>query len=628
MVLLNIVHEDFVEFVAQFLCSNHEYKLDARSNFVFRWNSLSLVLHFAVKSEDKFCSHSEISTMFSALQSKAASVLERAYGVSDLSITWEWPQQAEHGDIATPIAMQLARQLKVSPKLIAEQLAKGLLEDTSVERTEVAGPGYVNVWLRPSALLSELHATRRSCSPAPTREGEPPVIIEYSQPNIAKPLGIHHIMSTVIGQAIANIHAHLGAPTLRVNHIGDWGTQFGKLAVALEKWGSKPVKECSIDELLKLYVKFHEEAEKDPSLEDLGRDAFRRIEQGDERLRAFWQDVVDITMRAMQKLYERLHVHIEHAHGEAMYEDMMPPILKEGLKKKVFKQGEKGAIVVEFPEETKLPTAVVQKGDSSSIYMTRDFAQIRYRIDRWNPSAIYYVVDVAQSLHFQQLFATVRMLQWDLPHLEHLVIGRMRFTDRKMSTRKGNILKLEEVLDEGVKRASALIKERGDAIQTDDPKALAEMMGTGAVVYCMISQNRLSDLVFDWDRMLAFEGNSAPYLQYTYARARSVLRKAGNDVDPVLPQDAMHLEKSERSLVAMLIRFPAVLEEACTAHLPHILANYLHQLCQSFNTFYSSVPILQASGSERALRLSMTDLAASVLQCGAELLTLRVPDRM
>lgn len=555
-------------------------------------------------------------------------VLQKKYYFTKEYVLWQRPESREHGDISTAIALRIAKKMSISPQEVAEYLKNELSKLSTVERIDVMGAGYVNVWFTPEALLAQLSETREACTARVKRKEEAPVIVEYSQPNIAKPLGIHHIMSTIIGQAIANLYEHLGHHTIRVNHIGDWGTQFGKLAVAVERWGCKPVKECSIDELLALYVKFHEEAEKDTSLEDAGRAAFRKLEQGDRVLRQFWRDVVEITMKAMDHLYERLHVHIEYPHGESMYEDMMAPILEEGLQKKVFREGEKGAIVVEFPPEMNLPTAVVQKADSATIYMTRDFAQIRYRIDRWHPQAIYYVVDVAQSLHFQQLFATVCLLEWDLPHLEHLVIGRMRFKDRKMSTRKGNILKLEDVLDEAVERARVVIAEHEGKIQTDDRDGLAEMMGVGAVVYGVLSQNRKMDMVFDWEKMLSFDGNSAPYLQYTHARACSVLRKAENFAHDEFPGGVFSLNHTERALIGTLLQFAPVLEEARASHMPHKIAQYLFALCQDFNAFYNSESILQAQEPVRSLRLALTSSTASVLKKGAELLTLRVPDRM
>lgn len=566
--------------------------------------------------------------MFETLKSKAEKIICTEYGVTDVTVVWERPAQADFGDVATPIAMQLAKSLKKNPKVIAQTLVEKLGKDASVEKAEVAGPGYVNVWLKPEALLQELKRTREACT-AKVVKKEAPVVIDYSAPNIAKPLGIHHILSTVIGQVINNFYRHAGTPVVAVNHIGDWGTQFGKLAVAFEKWGTKKsIDACTVEDLLALYVRFHDEAEKDPSLEEKGQDAFRRLEQGDANLRTFWESVVAITLRELGVLYVRLHVQFDHTQGESFYEDKMKPIIEEGKKKKVFVAGEKGALVVQYPEEKNLPPAIVVKGDGATIYMTRDLATARYRMDTWKPQSILYVVDVAQALYFRQLFTAVEMLGWKPPHLEHVQFGRMRFADKNMSTRKGNILRLEEVLDEAVKRAGDLINSRGDSIQTDNPAELAEMMGVGAVVYGILSQNRISELVFDWDRMLSFDGNSAPYLQYTHARARSVLRKAAVDDATEFPRNIADLSASERALVGGLLRFPEALEEARRSHLPHILTHYLYQLCQSFNAFYNNDPILQAEPPLKELRLALTALTATVLKCGAELLTLRVPDRM
>ncbi|OGJ59760.1 arginine--tRNA ligase [Candidatus Peribacteria bacterium RIFCSPHIGHO2_01_FULL_55_13] len=565
--------------------------------------------------------------MFESLQSKAQEIIRAEYGIQNVNISWERPQQASFGDIATPVAMQLAKELKKNPKEIASTLAEKLQKDSSVEKAEVAGPGYVNVWLKPQALIDELKHTREACTAKVIKRGAP-VVIDYSAPNIAKPLGIHHILSTVIGQVLGNLYRHSGTAVVGVNHVGDWGTQFGKLAVAYELWGmGKPMEKCTVEDLLALYVKFHEEAEKDASLEERGQVAFKRLEEGDQELRAFWEKVVAITLKELGVLYARLHVTFDHTHGESFYEEKMEPVIAEGKKKKVFLPGEKGALVVQYPEESGLPPAIVLKADGATIYMTRDLATVRYRLDTWKPQAVLYVVDVAQALYFRQLFAAVEQLGWNPPKLEHVQFGRMRFADKNMSTRKGNILRLEEVLDEAVKRAGELIESRGESIQSDDTVALAEMMGVGAVVYGILSQNRQSDLVFDWDRMLSFEGNSAPYLQYTHARARSVLRKADAS-DVALPAAVATLTEGERSLVGTLLRFPEVLEEALSGHLPHVLTHYLYQLCQAFNAFYNSEPILQAEKSQKSLRLALTSLTAAVLKCGAELLTLRVPDRM
>jgi len=566
-------------------------------------------------------------TVFKSLTSAAISEVQNEYGIDDVSINWRRPQDKSHGDISTAIALQLAKEVGKSPRDIAEKICTALGKDESVDRCEVAGAGYVNIWLKPNALISELINTEQSCSKTPKRD-EDPIVIEYSGPNIAKPLGIHHVLSTVIGQAVSNLHTHLGYNVITVNHFGDWGTQFGKLSVAFDKWAEKELSDHSIDDLLALYVRFHEEAEKDSSLDDVAREAFCKLEKGEKEITDFWKTVVEISLKAINELYDRLHVEIEYPHSESMYQDLMEPILKEGLKKNVFVEGDKGAVVVEFEEETGLSTAVVQKGDSATIYLTRDLAQIRYRIDTWHPKEINYVVDVAQSLHFKQLFKTVEMLGWELPNLDHILFGRMRFKDVEMSTRKGNILRLEQVLNEAVDRAGEKIKTHGDSIKTDNSDDLAEMMGVGSVVYGVLSQNRKMDMMFDWDKFLSFEGNSAPYLQYTHARTCSILRKSETDNIhfPNLTDET--LETKERVLVGTLLQFSSALQDACDSKMPHVLANYLYQLCQDYNAFYNDLPILKAEGAMRDVRLALTSLTASVLKAGAKILTIRVPERM
>ena len=557
------------------------------------------------------------------LQGPAEKILKEKFGLST-TVHFDVNFEDGRGDLATSAALQLAKKVGSSPRAIAEILVSALRDTQGVEKVEVAGAGFVNVTLTTDAIIAGLKSVRTASVPMKKRKSKP-IVVDYSAPNIAKPLGIHHILSTVIGQSIVNLYKHRGFETVSVNHIGDWGTQFGKLAVAYEQWGTKPIEEHSIDELLSLYVRFHDELEKNAGLEDLGRSAFAALEKGDKKLRSFWKAVVDITMRSMDDLYTRLSVRFDRTMGESFYELLMSPIIEEGKRKGVLQEGKEGALIVNFAEELKMPPAIAVKADGSTIYLTRDLATIRYRIDEWHPEAILYVVDVAQQLHFQQLFETVRLLGWDLPHLEHVIFGRMRFADKSMSTRKGNILKLDDVLDEAVKRASAIIAERGAKIQTDDPKELAEMMGVGAVVYGVLSQNRRMDMVFDWDKMLSFEGNSAPYLQYTYARARSVLRKSGSEGADVR---VTVLTAKERHLLKLLFLFGDTVEAARREHLPHTLTTYLYELCQAFNSFYASDEILSTEGVTRDFRLYLTACTAEILKIGASILTLRVPERM
>jgi arginyl-tRNA synthetase len=564
--------------------------------------------------------------MHTSLSSAAAKILTTLGASADASVVWERPQEAAHGDLATAACLRLAKQLGRSPRELAEALAEGLRSHVAVDQAEVAGPGYVNLRLTPAYLLHCLAEVREAVQPTPVRSGEAPVIVEYSQPNIAKPLGIHHILGTVIGQALSNLYEHAGYPVIRWNYLGDWGTQFGKLAVAFERFGEGRVaRDCTLDELLDLYVRFHQEAEGDATLEDAGREAFRRLEAGDPQLRQFWTEVVAVTKASLAGIYARLSVHFDTDAGESFYEDKMQPIIDEGKRRGVFKVGEGGSLIVTFPEDSKLPPYLILKGDGATLYSTRDLAQMAYRMAHHAPQAIYILTDVAQKLHFEQLVATCQQLGWELPAFENVLFGRMRFADRAMSTRKGNILKLEHVLDEAVERARDVIDARGEAIQTDDPATLAEQIGVGALTFGILSQNRKMDLVFDWEKFLSFDGCSAPYVQYTYARTRSVLRKAG-----AVPTEVTSVELSahDRALLLTLLELPTALQEAREQRLPHRLAQYVFALCQAYNAAYNADQILSAPPAERALRLTLTLFTADVLRCCATLLTLKLPERM
>lgn len=552
-------------------------------------------------------------------------ILKKKFDVST-SVSFDIPRESGRGDLTSNIALQLAKQVGKNPRDIAQTVIDGLGKIKGVKSMEVAGPGYINIHLESDQLVALLPDIMKDAKPKTVRSKEKPVVVDYSAPNIAKPLGIHHILSTVIGQVVVNLFKHQGYPTVSINHIGDWGTQFGKLAVAHKKWGTKDISRYSIDELLDLYVKFHDEVEANPALDDEARDAFTLLENGDKDMRHFWKQVVTITMESIETLYAQLGVSFDHTHGESFYEDKMEPIIAEGKKKKIFKEGNEGALIAEFPEETKWPPAVILKGDGSTLYTTRDLATMKYRIETWHPSELLYVVDVAQSLYFQQLFAIVEQLGWELPHVEHVVFGRMRFADRSMSTRKGNILKLEDVLAEAVERADKLIAEKESEVVGEEKKELAKMIGLGSVVYGVLSQNRKMDMVFDWSKVLSFEGNSAPYVQYTHARAMSVLRKADQKMGKISYKG--ELTEKERALIHLLLQFSDTVESARADRMPHKLCTYLYELCQAFNGFYNSEPILKADDDLRDFRLALTLTTASLIKTGAEILTLRVPDRM
>jgi len=565
-------------------------------------------------------------TISAALQNMFEQHINTMYSfdLEPASIEFSRPQHVQHGDLTTPIALQLSKQLGKSPRDIATELLPVVQQCALVEKCEIAGAGYINMWLAPCALMEELENTIRSASPQNIRD-EAPVIIEYSQPNIAKPLGIHHILSTVIGQSLVNLHKHLGYNTIAINHLGDWGTQFGKLAVALQTWGDMDdLEHYTLDTYLDLYVRFHEEVEDNPELEDQARAVFKQLEDGDNQLRNFWQTVVDTTMQEVGDIYKRLNVAFDHVHGESFYEDKMQPIIKEGSEKGVFSEGERGAIIAQFDDEN-TPPAVIVKSDGATLYHTRDLATIDYRVNTWHPKAIYYVVDMAQELYFRQLFDIVDQLKWDLPTLEHVSMGRMRFADKSMSTRKGNIVRLNEVLDLAEKKAAEAIKAHGDAVHTTKPEELAVQIGIGSLIYGTLSQNRKQGMVFDWDRMLSFEGNSAPYIQYSFARTQSILRKAELEA---VATDITALEADDRSLILTLLDLPNALQGALEALSPHILANYLYKLCQQFNTFYNNSPILKAAKELQQLRLYLTKLTGDVITCLSQILLVPLPASM
>lgn len=572
------------------------------------------------------------------LKNKVADILFRAVKtafpkVELEEVKIEYPKEESHGDYASSIALQLSKILNIPPRDLAENLVRNIPENDLIERVEIAGPGFINFFIKNSYYIENIKNVLEN----PDTYGKSEVgkgrtiIVEYSQPNIAKPLGIHHLLSTIIGQSTYNIFKNLGFNTIGINYIGDWGTQFGKLICAYKKWGNKEdIEKNPIDELLKLYVRFHNEAEQNPKLEDEGRKEFKDFENGDKENRKLWEWFVKESLKEINKTYDLLGgIHFDYVQGESFYEDKMDAILAEGKKKKVFVKGEEGALVIHY-EGTDIPTVPIQKKDGATLYITRDFAALKYRIDTWKPEKILYVVDTAQSLHFKQLLAGATKLGWYHGEAEHVPFGRMQFKDAKMSTRKGNIILLDEVLKEAVERAEKIIAEKSPELK--DRKHVAKVIGIGAVKYNVLSQNRATNIVFDWDKMLSLDGNSAPYLQYSYARASSILRKASaiQEVDiGDLREDKAKSEEKIRALIALFPKYGEYLNMAAKEYRPNILSNYLFELAQKFNTFYNSVPVIKVADlSERKYRLDIVRAASAILKSGLMLLGVEVVEEM
>jgi len=539
----------------------------------------------------------------------------------------EYPGDPSHGDYACNVALILSKELGKAPQMIAQEIIDKVPANDIIGKIEIAGPGFINIFLSETAQQKELERIINEQNQYPkTALNKEKVILEYSSPNIAKPLGVHHLLSTIIGQSLYNIYKQIGYDVESINHIGDWGTQFGKLIYAYKKWGQKSeIEKDPIAELLKLYVKFHDEVEKHPELEDEGRLEFKKFEEGDSENRELWKWFVEESLKEINSTYDKIGgIHFDHTQGESFYEDKMPAILEEGKSSKIFTEGEEGAYIAEFDDENMSPL-VVQKRDGATLYSTRDLATIKYRIENFKPKKILYMVDVAQTLYFKQLFEVAARFPWFNTECIHVWFGRMHLKDGRASTRKGNVILLDEVLDEAVKRAADIITEKNPSLKNVDH--VARVLGIGAVKYNILSQNRTTDITFDWDRMLSLEGNSAPYLQYSYARSSSILRKQETTKD-VLPDPPEASEKI-RLIKSFLPKYQEQLELAAQEYKPNILSNYLYELAQRFNSFYNGVQVVRAdSEAKKAERLKIVEATSQILKNGLALLGVEVVEEM
>ena len=535
--------------------------------------------------------------------------------------TIEHPTQTEHGDFATNIALVIAKKQSINSYELATKIVHKILakKHKILEKVEVAGPGFINFFLSKKYFVDsivDIQKKGETYGSLQVGKGKT-VIVEFSSPNIAKPFTIGHLRSTIIGDAIARILTFSGYSVLRDNHLGDWGTQFGKQIVALKKWGSdKELKKAEnpVKYLVDLYVKFHTEVEKDPTLEDEARLWFLKLEQGDKEARKIWKECVDWSMVQFNKLYEMLDVKFDMMLGESFFEDKMGPVLDELQKKGLAKESQ-GALLVFFPND-KYPPLMVKKKDGATLYATRDLATDRYRVQTWGKDiTIINEVGAEQSLYFKQIYETEEMLGYlKKSQRVHIGHGMMRFKDGKMSTRKGNTIWLEDVLAEAVKRASAF-----------NPK-VAKEVGIGALKYNDLKRECSKDVMFVWDDVLNLKGNSGPYLQYTYARAQSVLRKAGEQKRTAETPNS--LENIEITAVERLLcEFPEVVERAAREYAPHHICTYVFALGQAFNTYYATNQIIQA-GELTGYRLLLTQAVAQVMKNSLTLLGIQTPETM
>ena len=538
----------------------------------------------------------------------------------------------EFGDFQTNFAMMNSKAIGKNPREIATTLVENFKENDLIEKLEIAGPGFINIHLKNNFLNNEVKKIDNEKNDFSFLNVDETVIIDYSSPNIAKRMHIGHLRSTIIGDAIKRILDFIGFKTISDNHIGDWGTQFGKLIVAYNKWLDKEAYEADpIGELERIYVLFSDEAKKDPTLEDVARNELRKLQMGDEQNNKLWKEFIEISLKEYNKVYDRLGVKFDHYFGESFYNDLMPDVLEE-LKEKNIAKEDQGALVVFF-EEDKLPPALVQKKDGSFLYATSDLATIKFRKNELNVDKAVYVTDERQQNHFKQVFEISEML--GVPYnyeKSHVYFGIMRFGDGMIfSSRSGNIIRLVDLLDEAKKQVKSVIDEKNPNIPEDEKEKIAEIVGTGAIKYFDLSQNRTSDILFTWDKVLSFEGNTGPYLQYTYARIQSILRKLKEENISVKNNDIIldDMFDIERELAVALLRFPQTVVKSYETYRPNIIADYLFDTAKLFNNFYNSKSILKETDKKvMDARILLAQKTASILKQGLNLLGIETVDRM
>jgi arginyl-tRNA synthetase len=574
-----------------------------------------------IKVEMKILSN-QLKPLF--IEAAAAAFPELAEGDLVDAVAVEEPKDPSHGDFACTAPFKLAKKLGKRPEEIGRAITENFPKDYRVGSVEFMAPGFVNLRLSATFLEEELKVLEKGFSvEGDGGERKGPLIVEYSSTNAAKHMGVHHLITTVLGDVLANLFDFMGHEVIRINHLGDWGTNFGKLIYAVETWGNEAtIHKNPNDELTKLYVHFNNKAEKHPELNDEARKIFKSLEEGDELREAMWKWIVSESVADLEKSFKRLGVQFDHITGESFYLKMADEVIEEGATKGLFVEGKGGALIFDMGED--IVPAMLRKSDGTTLYLTRDVATVRYRVETWHPEAILYVVDHAQSLHFKQDFAVAKAMGYaEDTRLEHVNFGRMNFSDRAMSTRKGNVIKITDLMDEAAKRAGAMSEERGG------DGAAAELLGVSSIKYAILAQDRVKDIVFDWDKIITLEGNSAPYLLYSYARANSILEKVTEGGEVKLSGMPKLTEEAEIAMVRMMLKLPDMLEAALAERKPHIICGFLFEMCHEFNRFYGAMSVANAESEEaKRARLGIVNGFMHTLKSGLSILGIPVLDKM
>jgi len=550
--------------------------------------------------------------------------------LEDLQKSLERPKQFGHGHLAFPV-FALAKSLRMAPPQIAADLAQkiqGRIQDGGVlvlEKVEAVG-GFLNFTFKDSYLQNILFESLQKEQVGFSQYGRhKTVIIDYASPNVAKPMHVGHLRAAMLGQAIRNLAVSQSFHVIGVNHLGDWGSQFGKLAWAYQEWGQEYDFKNPIDDLLKLYVRFHDEVEKTPELEKLGSATFKKLEDGDPEIKKIWQMIVDYSMKDYDRLLIGfLNVKHDKVLGESFYNDKMDQVV-DLLQRKGLLQESEGAQVVFFDEKENMPPCIIKKSDGASIYATRDLAAALYRHDVMKGDELLYVVGQDQSLHFRQIFKVLEMMGYEwAKDCHHIAFGLYRFKDGKMSTRQGKVVLFEDVIRQAVELVQKMINEKNPGLENKE--LVAKQVALGAVIFNDLMNDRMKNVEFDWDRILSVEGDSGPYVQYTVVRCKSILRKYGKAA-PVASSLDLSLEE-ERSLVFQLLQFEDILAGAYKQYRPNILAQYLLELCGSFSHFYHKCRILGEAPEVEASRISLVAATEKILVQGLRILNIEAPEAM
>ena len=533
------------------------------------------------------------------------------------------------GDYQTNAALILGKQRNENPRVLAEKIVAHFVTDDLCEPPAVAGAGFINFTLRPAAVAEKtmevLRDDRLGVAEAKSTQR---IVIDFGSPNVAKPMHVGHIRSTVLGDALARIAQFLGHEVIRDNHIGDWGTQFGMVIYGWKNLlDRQALQRNPLAEIVRIYKETNERAARDPEVREACRQELIKLQAGDKENLDIWNECVAFSMQDFERVYKLLDIHYDIQCGESFYHDRLSGVVERLLKSGIAEISE-GAVVVFFRENSELADKplIIRKRDGGFNYATTDLATIDYRMNDLKADAVWYVVGAPQILHFKQIFEIARREGYTA-ELRHITFGSILGEDRKlMKTRSGENVPLRELLEEACKRARKIIEEKNPQLSDEEKSDIAQKIGIGAVKYADLSQYRMTDYVFSWDKMLSLQGNTAPYLQNAYVRIRSIFRKAGESAPRI--DELVLADSAEINLAKRLCQFAESVPQVLNDFRPNILANYLFEAANTFHTFYEACPVLKSEEPTRSSRLALCDLTARVLKHGLGLLGIQVPEKM